>query len=384
MLRGGLLISRRHFEPPDPMISWKRAVIKVGSNLLAPDGRALKKQNLLRIAALVTSLRSLGREVILVSSGAVAAGRARLRQEPQQPTSMPGKQALAAIGQAQLMAAWAPFFDMPCAQVLLTHDDLSNRRRFVNAQNTLRALLDLGCLPIINENDSVAVEELRVGDNDNLAAHVAVLADADLLVILTDIDALYDADPRSVPGAKRIAEVPEITPEVLALAGGTGSAVGTGGMRTKLEAAAKASARGIATVLCDGANDAALAELLAGGNPGTWFHAATSRISARAHWLRHGLPAQGRVAVDAGAARALESQGASLLAVGVTGVDGVFRAGDCVEIVDASGQVRARGLVQYDAAELKRILGRNSADIERILGVSAPTEVIHRDDLVRP
>lgn len=367
------------------MSPWKRVVIKVGSNLLAPDGRALKKENLLRIASLITRLRALGREIILVSSGAVAAGRARLRQEPNVQSSMAGKQALAAIGQAQLMAAWAPFFDMPCAQVLLTHDDLSNRRRFVNAQNTLRALLDLGSLPIINENDSVAVEELKLGDNDNLAAHVAVLVEADLLVILTDIDALYDADPRVVPGARRIAEVTEITPEILALAGGTGSSVGTGGMRTKLEAASKAAARGIATILCHGADERALSALVEGANPGTRFHAATSRISARAHWLRHGLAAQGRVFIDSGAARALSLQGASLLAVGVVSVDGQFRAGDCVEILirgDDGERLLARGLVQYDASDLRRITGLNSAQIEQALGESTPAEVVHRDDLV--
>jgi len=365
------------------MNSWKRAVIKVGSNLLAPDGRALRKENLLRIAALITQLHSLGRDIILVSSGAVAAGRARLRSETGGPMNMPAKQALAAIGQAQLMAAWAPFFDRPCAQVLLTHDDLSNRRRFVNAQNTLRALLDLGCLPIINENDSVAVEELRVGDNDNLAAHVAVLVDADLLVILTDIDALYDADPRNNPEARRIPEVTAITPDILALAGGSGTTVGTGGMRTKLDAAAKAAARGITTIVCHGADDKALAALVAGHNPGTLFHPATSRISARAHWLRHGLVPQGRVVVDAGAARALSQQGASLLAIGITALDGPFRAGDCVDIVAGpDSRVLAKGLVQFDATDLKPLLGKNSADIERLLGGGAPTEVVHRDDLV--
>lgn len=366
------------------MNPWKRAVIKVGSNLLAPDGKALKKENLLKVAALITRLRTQGREIILVSSGAVAAGRARLRQESLTKQSMAGKQALAAIGQAQLMAAWAPFFDVPCAQVLLTHDDLSNRRRYVNAQNTLRALLDLGSLPIINENDSVAVEELKLGDNDNLAAHVAVLAEADLLIILTDIDALYDADPRKVPGAQRIAEVAAITPEILALAGGSGSSVGTGGMRTKIEAASKASARGIATVLCHGSDEQALARLANGENPGTCFHPATSRISARAHWLRHGLKPQGQIQIDAGAARALSQLGASLLPVGVRGVEGQFRAGDCVDIllVDAPGTPLARGLVQFDAQDLRRIQGHNSQDVERLLGDTTPAEVVHRDDLV--
>lgn len=364
------------------MNGWKRAVIKVGSNLLAPDGKALKKENLLKVAALITRLRARGRELILVSSGAVAAGRARLRQDSLGKQSVAGKQALAAIGQAQLMAAWAPFFDVPCAQVLLTHDDLSNRRRYVNAQNTLRALLDLGSLPIINENDSVAVEELKLGDNDNLAAHVAVLVEADLLIILTDIDALYDADPRKVPGAQRIAEVTAITPEILALAGGSGSSVGTGGMRTKLEAASKAGARGIATVLCHGSDEQALAKLANDENPGTWFHPATSRISARAHWLRHGLKAQGQIQVDAGAVRALSRQGASLLPVGVRGVEGQFRAGDCVDVVGDGAVALARGLVQFDAQDLRKIMGRNTQEIEGLLGDTTPAEVIHRDDLV--
>lgn len=367
------------------MTPWKRAVLKVGSNLLAPDGLALSKRNLLRIAATITQLRDAGKEVVLVSSGAVAAGRARLRAGQDPRASVAARQALAAVGQAQLMSAWAQFFDAPCAQVLLTHDDLSHRRRFVNAQNTLRELLALGCLPIINENDSVAIEELKLGDNDNLAAHVAVLVDADVLVILTDIAGLYDADPRKFPAARLIAEVPQISEATFALAGDAGSRVGTGGMRTKLEAAAKASQRGISTLLCKGDDDLALARLVRGENPGTWLAAQTSRISARAHWLKHGLPAQGQVRIDRGADLALRTRGASLLSAGVVAIDGSFRVGDCVEILSESGTHWTRigkGLVQYDAAELSRILGLSSAEIEAELGfVSAPA-VIHRDDLV--
>ncbi len=365
--------------------TWKRAVIKVGSNLIAPEGRALSTRYLLGIARLIIDCRSEGRELVLVSSGAVAAGRAVLGIEPGVRGTVAAKQALAAVGQARMMEAWSRLFDWPCAQVLLTADDISNRRRFVNAKNTLRELLALGTLPVVNENDSVAVDELKLGDNDNLAAHVAVLIEADLLIILSDIDGLFDADPRMVPGACLIPEVIAIDASIHALAGGTGSSVGTGGMRTKIEAAEKAAKRGIATLILNGRKAQALDAMRRGENPGTLFRAQGSALSAKAHWMKHALESQGVVRIDAGAARALRERGASLLPPGVVEVRGSFRAGDAVDVVielEGADRVIAKGVSQYDAIELSRIKGHGSLEIEGLLGYAGSDVVIHRDDMV--
>ncbi len=364
---------------------WKRAVIKVGSNLIAPEGRGLSTRYLLGIARLIAECRSEGREIVLVSSGAVAAGRSVLGLEPTGRRSVAAKQALAAVGQVRMMEAWSRLFDRPCAQVMLTADDISNRRRFVNAKNTLRELLALDTLPIVNENDSVATEELKLGDNDNLAAHVAVLIEADILIILSDVDGLFDADPRSQPGARLITEVATIDASVFALAGGTGSSVGTGGMRTKLQAADKAARRGIATVILNGRSTDALDALRRGENPGTVFRANGSKLSARAHWMKHGLESQGAVVIDAGAARALCERGASLLPPGVVEVRGSFRAGDAIDILCQYAGVErsiAKGVSQYDAGEMTRIKGHGKADIERLLGYVGSEVVVHRDDMV--
>ncbi|WP_044102274.1 glutamate 5-kinase, partial [Xanthomonas citri] len=231
---------------------WRRAVLKVGSSLLAADGGGLSPRFALGLAQFVSANLAAGRELVIVSSGAVAAGRAILPKAMDVGAPIAARQALAALGQAQLIALWQRFFERPVAQVLLTHDDLRNRRRYLNARATLGELLRLGALPVINENDTVSVDELKLGDNDNLAAIVAALVDADALFIATDIDGLYSADPRSNPLARPLDDVPELTPEVLAMAGGSGSNVGTGGMRTKLEAAAKAGAAGIETYLFNG------------------------------------------------------------------------------------------------------------------------------------
>jgi len=367
------------------LASWKRAVVKVGSNLIAPEGRALSTRYLLGIARWIADCRGAGREIVLVSSGAVAAGRAVLGIEPGVRGSLAAKQALAAVGQSCMMEAWSRLFDWPCAQVLLTADDISNRRRFVNAKNTLRELLALGTLPIVNENDSVAIEELKLGDNDNLAAHVAVLIEADLLIILSDVDGLYDADPRTVPAARLLPEIMQIDAAVHALAGGRGSSVGTGGMRTKIEAAEKAARRGIATLILNGRKSEALDQLRRGENPGTWFHAQGTVLSARAHWMKHALSSQGAVCIDAGAVRALRERGASLLPPGVVSLRGGFRAGDAVDVVqmhEGSEQLVAKGVSQYDAGELARIMGQGTPEIERLLGYAGSEVVIHRDDMV--
>ncbi|KAF1719179.1 glutamate 5-kinase [Pseudoxanthomonas wuyuanensis] len=368
-----------------PLPAWRRAVLKVGSSLLAADGEGLSPRHALNLAQFVSASLAAGREVIIVSSGAVAAGRAILHRKPQSGIAMAERQALAALGQAQLIGLWQRFFERPVAQVLLTHDDLRNRRRYLNARATLQELLALGALPVVNENDTVSVDELKLGDNDNLAAVVAALVDADALFIATDIDGFYSANPRSHPEASPILDVEALTPEFHAMAGGAGSGVGTGGMHTKLEAAAKAAAAGIETFLFNGTRADTVAALARGSLLGTRFRPAQNRLAARKYWLRNVPKEAGAIVVDAGAANAMTSRGASLLPGGVTTAEGDFRRGDMVEVVlrDEHGDRRiARGVSQYSAVDIRRIARRHSRDIEGILGYNYGGNVIHRDDLV--
>lgn len=364
---------------------WKRAVIKIGSALVAPDGRGCSTAHTLAIAQFVIESRQRGREVILVSSGAVAAGLAtQPNSAVRTKRTIPEKQALAAIGQALLMAHWNNLFDAPCAQILLTYDDLAHRTRFLNAKNTLSELLALGAVPIVNENDTVAVDELRVGDNDNLAAHVAVLAEADLLIICTDIDGLYDDDPRTNPNAQFVPVVDRIDAEIYAMAGDAHHPTATGGMRTKIEAAEKATTRGIDTVIVNGTEPAALDALKRGTLHGTLFRRVDPPLHARKHWMLHAAPSAGRITVDAGAAAALRQRGASLLPSGIVDVQGHFGRGDTVEVAvrgDVSSVI-AKGATQYASHDLERIVGRQSHEIEQILGYAHAPLVIHRDDLV--
>ncbi|MFC7521375.1 glutamate 5-kinase [Xanthomonas populi] len=364
---------------------WRRAVLKVGSSLLAADGGGLSPRFALGLAQFVSANLAAGRELVIVSSGAVAAGRAILPKAAEAGAPIAARQALAALGQAQLIALWQRFFERPVAQVLLTHDDLRNRRRYLNARATLGELLRLGALPVINENDTVSVDELKLGDNDNLAAIVAALVDADALFIATDIDGLYSADPRSNPLARALDEVPELTAEVLAMAGGSGSSVGTGGMRTKLEAAAKAGAAGIETYLFNGRSSEVVRGLAQDRLRGTRIHPARTRIAARKYWLRHAPVEPGAILIDDGAAAALTGKGASLLPGGVTSAQGDFRRGDMVEIrlCDADGErCLARGVSQYSAVDIRCIARRHSRAIEPVLGYSYGENVVHRDDLV--
>jgi len=365
---------------------WSRAVVKVGSALVAPDDRGCSTTHLLPIARFIIDSRRQGKEIILVSSGAVAAGLAEQgRDGPGTGLSIPERQALAALGQPQLMAHWRRLFDVSCAQVLLTYDDLQRRSRFVNAKNTIAELLDQGTLPIVNENDTVATEELQVGDNDNLAAYVAVLAEADLLVICSDVDGLYTADPHDDPTAKRLTDIEEITDEIYDMVGPSHRAVATGGMQTKVEAAEKATDRGIDTVLVNGTKGTHLDALGRGEMPGTLFRRSQHPLSARKHWMLHALPTAGRIVVDAGAAHALQDGGASLLPSGITSVQGTFAQGDAIEVVvdDGKGATRvAKGITQYSAADLKRIQGRQSHGIAEVLDDAPADYVIHRDDLV--
>ena len=361
-----------------PLPEWRRAVLKVGSSLLTTATGALTGEHAKALAAFVDRSRESGREVIIVSSGAVAAGRGLAA--PQSGAGLAGRQALAALGQTRLMALWQGFFSVPVAQVLLTHDDLRHRRRYLNARSTLRELLALGAIPVINENDTVAVDELKLGDNDNLAAIVAALVDADVLFIASDVGGLYTANPRVDPHARPVDDVPAVTPEHLASAGSAGTAAGTGGMRTKLEAAGKAAAAGIETVVFDGRDAACLTRLAAGVLTGTRLRAPRNRLAARKYWLRH-APVAGRILVDGGAAEALRLRGASLLPGGVTGAEGDFARGDVIEIGDGH-RVFARGIAQYAAGDIRRIARRHTRDIDSVLGYSYGENVVHRDDLV--
>lgn len=367
-----------------PLPTWKRAVLKVGSSLLAGEG-GLTPRNAEHLAAFVRAAQAQGREVVIVSSGAVAAGRGMLHSAPRPGAAMAERQALAALGQAKLMAFWQGFFDRPVAQVLLTHDDVRNRRRYLNARATLQELLRCGAQPIVNENDTVSVDELKLGDNDTLGAIVAALIDADVLFIATDIDGFYDRDPRKHADARPMLTVAEIGEDILAMAGGAGSAVGTGGMRTKIVAAQRAAAAGIDTVLVNGTRAETLRALAHDRAIGTRLVAGRSRIAARKHWLRHApLEADAAILVDAGAAAALLEKGASLLPIGVSGALGEFRRGDLVAVVPAEAPTAlpiARGVTQYSAADIRRVAKRRSQEIEAILGYNYGDVIIHRDDL---
>ena len=369
--------------PEQALPAWKRAVLKVGSSLLAGEG-GLSPRHATHIASFVHAMHAQGREVVIVSSGAVAAGRSVLRDAPRGGAAMAERQALAALGQARLMGFWQGFFARPVAQVLLTHDDVRNRRRYLNAQATLRELLQCGALPVVNENDTVSVDELKLGDNDTLAAIVAALVDADVLFLATDIDGLYDRDPRAHADAAPLATVTDPGDDVLAMAGGAGSAVGTGGMRTKVLAAQRAGAAGIDTLLVNGTRPEAFAALARDRLVGTRLVAGRSRIAARKHWLRHAPAEPGAILIDPGALAALRDRGASLLPIGVVGAEGEFRRGDMVEVLlrDATGEVRvARGVTQYSAADIRRIARQPSHAVAGILGYHYGETIIHRDDL---
>ena len=364
---------------------WRRAVLKVGSSLLAAEGEGLNARHALGLARFVADSLAAGREVVIVSSGAVAAGRAVIHRKSESGAAMAERQALAALGQTRLIGLWQDLFERPVAQVLLTHDDLRNRRRYLNARATLNELLALGALPVINENDTVSVDELKLGDNDNLAAVIAALVDADALFIATDIDGFYTANPRTHAGARPIDEVEALTPEFFAMAGDAGSSSGTGGMRTKLEAAAKAAAAGIETFLFNGTNAEVVSSLAQGQLRGTRFRPAQNRIAARKYWLRNVPLESGSIIVDAGAARAMGDKGASLLPGGVVTAEGDFRRGDMIEVRlrDEQGDRGiARGVSQYSAVDIRRIARRHSRDIEAVLGYNYGGNVIHRDDLV--
>jgi glutamate 5-kinase len=335
------------------------------------------------LAEQIARLAAAGGSPVVVTSGAIAAGAGRLKL-PRRPRTIPEKQAAAAVGQSYLMAAWEHAFrvrGLQVAQVLLTGGDLADRRRFTNAANTLGTLLEYGVVPVINENDTVAVDEIRVGDNDTLSATVAVLVGADLLVILSDIEGLYTADPRCDPRATLVPTVRGVDAALLESAGGTSSSVGTGGMRTKLVAARRVNDFGIPMAIASGRDAANIGRLLAGEPVGTVFLPVGRRLAGKKHWIRHTLAAAGDIQVDAGAAKALLRGGKSLLPAGVTGTRGEFAAGDPVRIVGADGKEIARGLTRYSAAEIAGIKGLTTERV-RCLGCHREDEVVHRDELV--
>ena len=366
-----------------PLAAARRIVVKVGSSLLVGEDGAPDAAWLADLCADLARFRSEGRQVLVVSSGAIALGRRRLGLA-RRPSALPEKQAAAAAGQSLLMQAWeaalAPHA-IHAAQVLLTRDDTEVRRRWLNARATVETLLRLGVIPVVNENDTVATEEIRYGDNDRLAARVAQMAGADVLVLLSDVDGLYTADPRRNPDARHIPEVTTVTPELEAAAGGAAAAgVGTGGMATKLAAARIAQAAGCATVITLGRRERPLQAVLDGGRS-TTFAASTTPAAAYKSWIAGSLAPQGVLTVDDGCVAALR-RGRSLLPAGVRAVEGAFGKGDAVVVRDVSGRELARGLVEYDAADARRIAGLRSDALEAALGWRGPDELIHRDDLV--
>jgi len=364
----------------------RRVVVKIGSGVLGDeDGGNIAEATLHRLVDEICAVEKDGRfQVVLVSSGAVMAG-ARSLDLRQENLPIPMKQASAAIGQVKLMKLFARSFarcSKKVGQILLTHDDISNRRRFLNARNTLETLLGLGVLPIINENDSAAVHEIKFGDNDTLAAMITAVVDADLLLILSDVEGLFDSDPFKDPNAKLIEEVETINANIESIAGTGSSKTGIGGMKAKVTAARTAMAYGVPTWIISGKKEGSIHAALYDGEGGTVFHPHAQKVSQRKHWIAHILKSKGKVYVDDGAKSALISNGKSLLPSGITQVSGKFDNGEAVSIMDGNENEFARGLVNYNSFELGKIKGANSASIEEILGYKTYDEVIHRNDLV--
>ena len=367
-----------------PLARAKTLVVKVGSSLVTNEGRGLDVEAIARWAAQVAQLAKLGRRTIIVSSGAIAEGMQRLGWT-RRPRTMHELQAAAAVGQMGLVECYERCFrehGLQTAQVLLTHADMADRQRYLNARSTLRALLELGVIPVINENDTVVTDEIKLGDNDTLGAMVANLVEADALVILTDQPGLFDADPRRVATAKLVREGAAGDPALEAMAGGTASELAKGGMLTKVLAAKRAARSGAHTVVASGREGDVLVRLAAGEPIGTLLRAGTVPLAARKQWLADHLNVGGRLVLDAGAVAALAGGGKSLLPVGVREVAGEFQRGEVVNCVGPDGREVARGLVNYSSEETRRIMRRPSAEIESILGYADGPELIHRDNLV--
>ena len=362
----------------------KRVVIKVGSYILASPDHTLNTEMIRNLVSQVAALKDEGMEIIIVSSGAIAAGIRQLGL-PSVPQSMPKKQAAAAVGQSILIWEYERNFQETghqVAQVLLTHDDLATRRRFLNAKNTLGELLSFGVIPIINENDTVSVDEIKMGDNDLLSATVATMAQAQLLIIVSDVEGLYTGDPTRDEGARLLTEVETITPEIEQAAGLPTSDVGSGGMATKVQAAKSAGLMGIPTIIVSGRQPDVIRRALEGDQVGTFFIPNQDRLAARKHWLRYTLKPKGSITVDEGAMQAITKRGKSLLPSGIVKVEGRFEYGDAVSLQGLNGKEIGRGLSNYTLDELRKIQGHHTKDIEALLGYKYYDEVVHRDNLV--
>jgi glutamate 5-kinase len=362
----------------------RRVVVKIGSQVLSsPAG--IEKDRIKGLVRELARLHEQGKELVVVSSGAVASGMTRLGLK-ERPKTIPQKQALAAVGQIKLMALYEEYFsrfDKNVAQVLLTHEDLANRRRYINAKHTLLTLLDLSIVPVINENDTVAVEEMQFGDNDHLSALVATLLEADLLIILSDVDGVYDRDPRLDDGAELLSVIENIKGAKTKLGGKSRSLYGTGGIATKIDAAEKASAAGIPTLIASGMDPEILKKIFdAEEETGTCVVPNGNRLANRKHWIAYNLKPAGEIVLDEGAVEALVQKGKSLLPSGLKNIHGSFGVGECVRCLDLQGREFARGLVNYSAHELEQIKGLHTSKIEKVLGYKIYDEIIHRDDLV--
>ena len=369
---------------PSVVGAARRLVVKVGSALVTNEGRGLDPAAISQWGAQIAQLRQTGKDVVMVSSGAIAEGIKRLGWASR-PHEIHALQAAAAVGQMGLAQVYETCFrehGLQTAQVLLTHEDLADRRRYLNARSTLRTLLAHGVVPIINENDTVVTDEIKFGDNDTLGALVANLIDADALIILTDQRGLYTADPRKDPAAQFLSRVVAGDAQLEGMAGGAGTSIGRGGMITKVLAAKRAANGGASTVICSGREPDVLIRLGRGESVGTEFVAQTPRLAARKQWLADHLQTRGALKLDAGATRALQQDGKSLLPIGVMEVIGEFERGDVVSILAPDGTDIARGLTNYGAADARRIARRPSADIESVLGFLEEPELIHRDNLV--
>ena len=372
-------------------VMYRRIVVKLGTSVLTGGTPRLDRAHMVELVGQCAALQAQDRDVIICTSGAIAAGRERLAF-PQLPDTVSAKQMLAAVGQSRLMRTWEQLFDLydiGVGQMLLTRADVENRQRFLNARDTLEALLERRIIPIINENDAVATAEIKVGDNDNLSALVALLAEADLLLLLTDQPGLFTADPRTAPDAELIPEVRTIDETLRALAGGSRSGLGVGGMATKLQAADVARRAGADVVIAAGRAPDVIKRVVAGEQVGTRFPALETPLENRKRWIFAGPRPAGAVVVDSGAARALQEQGSSLLPAGIVAVEGAFDRGDAVSIrAEQSSSARfrakelARGIVRYSSHDLKQIMGRHSADIPAHLGYDHGPVAIHRNDMI--
>jgi len=365
------------------LTACKRVVVKIGSSLVASPNGGLRLDRIERLTEEFGRLQAQNRQLVLVSSGAIVAGISHLALNSY-PQEVPLQQAAAAVGQSRLMRAYEMAFEESghkIAQILLTHQDLADRRRFLNARHTLTTLLKLGVIPIINENDTVSIEEIRFGDNDTLAGQIAHLVDADLLVILSDVNGLYEEDPHLNPSAKLIPMVPTITKQIENLAGASRTKSSRGGMVTKIQAAKQAGRFGVPTLLLNGETPNALAQALEGNSNGTFFASKESSLTTRKQWIAYTLRPKGEIMLDEGAVAALVLRGKSLLASGILNVKGTFLTGDPVSCTTQEGIVFAQGLINYSAESLQRIKGKQTAEIKQLLGALEYEEVIHRDNL---